>query len=44
MMKHILKNEFSIALVAAILFIPFLGNVHLFDWDGLDFFGEYSKK
>ena len=37
MMKHILKNEFSIALVAAILFIPFLGNVHLFDWDEINF-------
>ena len=37
MMKQILKNEFSIALVAAILFIPFLGNVHLFDWDEINF-------
>jgi len=37
MMKHILKNEFTIALVAAILFIPFLGNVHLFDWDEINF-------
>ena len=37
MMKHILKNEFTIALVAAMLFIPFLGNVHLFDWDEINF-------
>ena len=37
MMKYILKNEYTIALVAAILFIPFLGNVHLFDWDEINF-------
>ena len=37
MMKHIFKNEFTIALVAAMLFIPFLGNVHLFDWDEINF-------
>ena len=37
MMKQILKNEFTIALLAAILFIPFLGNVHLFDWDEINF-------
>ncbi len=37
MMKYILKNEFTIALVAAVLFIPFLGNVHLFDWDEINF-------
>ena len=37
MMKHIFKNEFTVALVAAILFIPFLGNVHLFDWDEINF-------
>ena len=37
MMKHIFKNEFTIALFAAILFIPFLGNVHLFDWDEINF-------
>ena len=36
-MKQILKNEFTIALLAAILFIPFLGNVHLFDWDEINF-------
>lgn len=37
MMKHIFKNEFTIAFFAAILFIPFLGNVHLFDWDEINF-------
>lgn len=26
-----------IALIAALLFIPFLGNVHLFDWDEINF-------
>ena len=36
-MKHIFRNEFTVALVAAILFIPFLGNVHLFDWDEINF-------
>ncbi len=37
MLKHLLKNEFSIAILAALLFIPFLGNVHLFDWDEINF-------
>lgn len=36
-MKLILKNEITIAILAAILFIPFLGNVHLFDWDEINF-------
>lgn len=27
----------GIALLAALLFIPFLGNVHLFDWDEINF-------
>ena len=36
-MRFILKNEFTIALLAAILFIPFLGHVHLFDWDEINF-------
>lgn len=27
----------TIAIVAALLFIPFLGNVHLFDWDEINF-------
>lgn len=37
MMKWLLKNEITIAIVAACLFIPFLGNVHLFDWDEINF-------
>lgn len=36
-MKYVLKNELTIAIVAALLFIPFLGNVHLFDWDEINF-------
>ena len=37
MLKFIFKNELTIALIAAILFIPFLGYVHLFDWDEINF-------
>jgi len=33
----IFKNEYTIALIAALLFIPFLGHVHLFDWDEINF-------
>ncbi|MEN8122891.1 MAG: glycosyltransferase family 39 protein [Bacteroidota bacterium] len=29
--------QIIIALVAALLFVPFLGNVHLFDWDEINF-------
>ncbi|TAE60808.1 MAG: glycosyltransferase family 39 protein, partial [Bacteroidetes bacterium] len=36
-MKWILKNEFTIAVFAALVFIPFLGSVHLFDWDEINF-------
>jgi 4-amino-4-deoxy-L-arabinose transferase-like glycosyltransferase len=36
-MKLVFKNELTIALLAAILFIPFLGLVHLFDWDEINF-------
>jgi len=39
-MKDIHKNKYIqilIAIAAAILFIPFLGNVHLFDWDEINF-------
>jgi 4-amino-4-deoxy-L-arabinose transferase-like glycosyltransferase len=32
-----LKNYALIALLGAILFIPFLGHVHLFDWDEINF-------
>lgn len=31
------RSEFSIALLAGLLFIPFLGGVHLFDWDEINF-------
>ncbi len=36
-MKHILKNELRILILAALLFLPFLGSVHLFDWDEINF-------
>jgi 4-amino-4-deoxy-L-arabinose transferase-like glycosyltransferase len=36
-MKYILKNEYTIILLGALLFIPFLGHVHLFDWDEINF-------
>lgn len=32
-----LKNYFLIASAGLILFLPFLGNVHLFDWDEINF-------
>src|SRR6266581_1662677 len=31
------KNEWLIALLGGLLFIPFLGNVGLFDWDEINF-------
>ena len=31
------KNEWLIALLGGLLFIPFLGNVSLFDWDEINF-------
>lgn len=31
------KTEWTIAFVAGLLFIPFLGGVHLFDWDEINF-------
>jgi hypothetical protein len=33
----LLKNEWTISIVAALLYIPFLGHVHLFDWDEINF-------
>ncbi|MBC7387721.1 MAG: glycosyltransferase family 39 protein [Opitutaceae bacterium] len=37
-MDIFLRNRnFSIVLLGAILFVPFLGNVHLFDWDEINF-------
>lgn len=32
-----LKLQFLIVIIAAILFIPFIGGVHLFDWDEINF-------
>ena len=32
-----IKIQFIIATVAALIFIPFLGGVHLFDWDEINF-------
>jgi 4-amino-4-deoxy-L-arabinose transferase-like glycosyltransferase len=37
MHKKIFLNNLIIALAAALLFIPFLGGVHLFDWDEINF-------
>lgn len=37
MRSTVLKYNFLIALGAALLFIPFLGAVHLFDWDEINF-------
>jgi len=34
---------FFLALIAGLLFIPFLGNVHLFDWDEINF-AECSRE
>lgn len=36
-MNQTLTKQLLIALVAALLFIPFLGHVHLFDWDEVNF-------
>ena len=33
----VLKNNIFIAVVAILLFVPFLGAVHLFDWDEINF-------
>ena len=35
--NKILLFQLSIALTAALLFIPFLGGIHLFDWDEVNF-------
>ncbi len=37
MNSNIIRNNIIIALGAMILFIPFLGSVHLFDWDEINF-------
>lgn len=31
------KHYYIVALIGALLFIPFLGQVHLFDWDEINF-------
>src|ERR1700748_2859191 len=36
-MNQTLTKQLLIALAAALLFIPFLGHVHLFDWDEVNF-------
>lgn len=38
-----LKLKLSIIVVAAVLFLPFLGSVHLFDWDEINF-AEASRE
>ena len=35
--NHPILTEILIALGAFVLFIPFLGGVHLFDWDEINF-------
>lgn len=37
------RNYFLIILVGAIFYIPFIGNVHLFDWDEVNF-AEISRE
>lgn len=41
--KALIKHSLLWALAAAILFIPFLGGVHLFDWDEINF-AEISRE
>lgn len=36
-MKSYLNSPVAVAILAALLFVPFLGNVHLFDWDEINF-------
>ena len=36
-MTKYLSKELIIGVLAGLLFIPFLGNVHLFDWDEINF-------
>ena len=31
------RNQVVIAVLASLIFIPFLGGVHLFDWDEINF-------
>ena len=41
--KEALKYSLLLALLGAIFFIPFLGGVHLFDWDEINF-AEISRE
>jgi 4-amino-4-deoxy-L-arabinose transferase-like glycosyltransferase len=38
-----MKNRIVIILISAIFFVPFIGNVHLFDWDEINF-AELSRE
>jgi 4-amino-4-deoxy-L-arabinose transferase-like glycosyltransferase len=42
-MKYFDKNTWFWALIAALFFLPFLGGVHLFDWDEINF-AELSRE
>ena len=37
MSRKVLLPAFLIVLIGALFFIPFLGAVHLFDWDEINF-------
>lgn len=37
MSGNVLLRYLSISIIAALLFVPFLGRVHLFDWDEINF-------
>ena len=37
MQNKVIQYNIYIAIIASLLFIPFLGNVHLFDWDEINF-------
>lgn len=36
-LSSLFKNEWTIAVLACLLFIPYLGHIHLFDWDEINF-------
>ena len=37
MSRRVILYQLGIVLIAALLFIPFIGNLHLFDWDEINF-------
>ena len=37
MNSNLIRNQLIIVLLALLLFVPFLGSVHLFDWDEINF-------